>query len=150
MISDRMLVREMMEASLLSDAAKLKSLIVNYSQEHAISIRNVLTSCRDGNRRNVLHFACQSTENSDDAVVDSNHSSDDAVDIVEFILQLLVQPTVSTPTPTTTSQSDDNIGATTATTNPDPFLMKLIRAKDKNASNFSFFVATIVATVCIL
>jgi ankyrin repeat protein len=128
MISDRAFVRQLMQAALQGDGRLLESVATNYARQHDLSLPHVLSSCRDGQKRTVLHFACQSTTT-------TATTADDNDDIVHVILRLVSSSSSSSDTTTNTpfkNDPDDHPSeehhTTTATTNS--ARRRLLRGKD--------------------
>ena len=81
---ERSFLQNLLESALKGDFTELLTSAQKYALEHKISVDETLMSCKDGMKRNVLHFACLGTGT---ATVNSSGE-----DIVELILKSLTQP----------------------------------------------------------
>ena len=79
MQNERSFLQSLLESALNGQFDQLMASAQKYAVEHKVSIDEILTSSKDGNKRNVLHFACLS------------NISNPGEDIVELILKALNQ-----------------------------------------------------------
>jgi len=84
MSQERQFLSQLLESALSGDTAKVKSLTGTYAARHSLSLLDVLSQFKDGNKRTALHFAVNSPPRDDDDDDDDDESCVDESFCVEL------------------------------------------------------------------
>jgi ankyrin repeat protein len=91
MNTERSMITKLMEAARQGDRSALHDALTAYHRNHSdLSYSDILLQCKDGHKRTVLHFACQSLPNVTSSKKSKlkQQSMDKDVDIVEHLLHV--------------------------------------------------------------
>lgn len=83
MNQERTFLSSLLSSALDGDGTKVKSLTSNYAKEHKLTCMEVLSQFKDGNKRNAIHFACQSSTSGKK----QEPKDDEQIDIISTLLE---------------------------------------------------------------